>query len=771
MRDLIRNYGHRWIVTLLITWSAAITCLWIQHVRAELAPVLAVSGVWITLCVLLDREKGRKAVLWVTGITALAAIIIFQRGIIVAAFTGENLVFRDSPTFSAAVMTSAVGVAAFYILKGPGLRGLYCGEWLVLWIYCTVYEHLLPVPAIAMMVPVLLFTLSQLSVGMGERDRPVWTGLAAMLLVFSLVVLLPSSEEPYPYPLLSRLTEQLRDLAVRAENAVMYREQEESYVFSVSFNGAADNPTLDNRPVGSGGKLLAVPQNDHYGAFYLVGSVWDTFSGGRWYSNADSEMLDPRLDTGEKLYALYRIDGDPETFIDNNVFITYDKMGTKTLFTALNTLYIRTDTDRYPFSYVPGGAVFDYAQSRDTWYNLHHLSESPSRIDSLVEASEGYRFGNIRGLSWAALTAKYGDRFAAELDPTRSIEETLAERESMIFDVYASVPEELSVRTCALALEITEGCETDYERIRAVESYLHDNYSYTLTPRPAPAGENVVDWLLFTTREGYCTWYATAAATLLRVVGVPTRYVQGYRAELTAEVTTEITSDNAHAWCQAYVKGYGWVTVEATPGYSAVADIPAGSAPAAPSGGAGEYPDIPMGLGEDDNLPGIDETDDPEEEHAGELEVPDPNEDGPIPIPEKPDPEEPEEGEVPAPEGVDDTVRNILVAVLAGVLLVLAVAALIRELAGRKYREADYSGKALMDLERAMKKLRRRGYKRRTDETLREFFSQISWTYAGSSRQTAQRALEIYEKLLFAEKKIGREEWEITKGFADGLRK
>ena len=72
--------------------------------------------------------------------------------------------------------------------------------------------------------------------------------------------------------------------------------------------------------------------------------------------------------------------------------------------------------------------------------------------------------------------------------------------------------------------------------------------------------------------------YATSAVMLLRALGIPARYAEGYitgtYAQLPEEDTpgtyaTRILDSNAHAWIEVYYDYYGWVQYEATAPYYA----------------------------------------------------------------------------------------------------------------------------------------------------------------------------------------------------------
>ncbi len=112
------------------------------------------------------------------------------------------------------------------------------------------------------------------------------------------------------------------------------------------------------------------------------------------------------------------------------------------------------------------------------------------------------------------------------------------------------------------------------ERIR---EYLKTNIEYSLTTPALPEGEDFVSWLLFDNKKGYSSHFATAMAVMLRMADVPTRYVEGYVitpedfkksvANADGSITTELTDINAHAWVEIYESNYGWIPIDATPGF------------------------------------------------------------------------------------------------------------------------------------------------------------------------------------------------------------
>ena len=67
-------------------------------------------------------------------------------------------------------------------------------------------------------------------------------------------------------------------------------------------------------------------------------------------------------------------------------------------------------------------------------------------------------------------------------------------------------------------------------------------------------------------KEGYCQYYATTMAILLRQAGVPTRLVQGWLPGSRDPKTgiEKILRSNSHAWVEVFFPGFGWYPFDPT---------------------------------------------------------------------------------------------------------------------------------------------------------------------------------------------------------------
>lgn len=124
----------------------------------------------------------------------------------------------------------------------------------------------------------------------------------------------------------------------------------------------------------------------------------------------------------------------------------------------------------------------------------------------------------------------------------------------------------LDPRIHLLATKIFRGCTTTAQKIDAVTRYFQTNYAYSLGLE-VPTGEDRLTWFLTDASSGYCEYFASGAALLLRLVDVPTRYVTGFLVTERGEDDNSWVARNmdAHAWVEAWDQEKDtWAIVEAT---------------------------------------------------------------------------------------------------------------------------------------------------------------------------------------------------------------
>ena len=131
---------------------------------------------------------------------------------------------------------------------------------------------------------------------------------------------------------------------------------------------------------------------------------------------------------------------------------------------------------------------------------------------------------------------------------------------------YTQLPESTPERVGDRTEEIVAaaGAASPYEQAAAVEAYLRSEYAYSLTVE-RPEGD-VADAFLFEMDAGYCVYFATTMAAMLRSQGIPTRFESGYTSgQRVGEDEYVVRGQNAHTWVSIYVPDHGWVAFDPTP--------------------------------------------------------------------------------------------------------------------------------------------------------------------------------------------------------------
>ncbi len=98
--------------------------------------------------------------------------------------------------------------------------------------------------------------------------------------------------------------------------------------------------------------------------------------------------------------------------------------------------------------------------------------------------------------------------------------------------------------------------------------YFKENFTYSLTVDNG-SDEQVLDNFLYSTKQGHCALFATAAVLALRELGVPARYVTGYVVSGDGNFTADgylytLREKDLHAWIEVYFEGIGWLPFDPT---------------------------------------------------------------------------------------------------------------------------------------------------------------------------------------------------------------
>jgi len=150
---------------------------------------------------------------------------------------------------------------------------------------------------------------------------------------------------------------------------------------------------------------------------------------------------------------------------------------------------------------------------------------------------------------------------------------------------YLQLPNNFNEDIRKLALEITRDEDSVYDKARAIEYYLSNNFEYDTTPIDRPYYYDYVEFFLFESKEGFCSHYASTMVLMLRSIGIPSRYVVGYVLDNEGLVSSDlpeldksgnksgdsqtyyVKKNKSHAWVEVNFEGYGWLEFEPTSSY------------------------------------------------------------------------------------------------------------------------------------------------------------------------------------------------------------
>jgi transglutaminase-like putative cysteine protease len=195
-----------------------------------------------------------------------------------------------------------------------------------------------------------------------------------------------------------------------------------------------------------------------------------------------------------------------------------------------------------------------------------------ARADGSVLLAGGDLSGYGKGAVYSVVSRRY---------PATAADLRAADREPVprpVADAYAQPVASTTERVRALAVEVTAGRPTTYDKIRAIEGWLGTHTQYSLNAPTSPPDVDVVDNFLFDLREGWCEQIASSLVVLARSAGIPARlatgFVPGERDALTGRFV--VREREAHAWAEIFFPGIGWQGFDPTASVPLAGDAKSG---------------------------------------------------------------------------------------------------------------------------------------------------------------------------------------------------
>jgi len=453
---------------------------------------------------------------------------------------------------------------------------------------------------------------------------------------------------------------------------------------------------------------------------YLGGKIFDAFDGKNWVASTKMYPDSAYLDTAAMLYAVNRYDSKYSGDYIHPVYLemSYEYIKSNYLFVPSKVWRIEKIGEEVNVLEKEGSLLFDKKQDYGTtFYMNYYVTNAESDLYDVLPELE------------LEPDEERLDKILTDLETRTGVElkpEELEQYEAFCNDNYLGNVV-LSDEVNDYLSDILRDAESDIEKLRAIEEELA-SFAYTRQPGELP--EHVTDagsfleYFLLESRQGYCTYFATAFTLLAQSQGIPARYVQGYCVPMQGNKEMTVTASMAHAWPEVYINNVGWVPFEPTPGYRMAQRVswPKQKEVAAESGQQKNYYDRESEIEEMVNLSGniLEDTGQGINYMSTTEQL---------------------------RKGVHVAGRIVLLILLAAVLFVLE-----ERIRGRyRWLRMDEDNRYLFKVKQNLKLLTRMGMDRKNEETLTEYRERMQEQLpAGMQLQF----VEDYEGILYGNKQV-----------------
>ncbi len=358
-------------------------------------------------------------------------------------------------------------------------------------------------------------------------------------------------------------------------------------VYSNGLNGGELGKTGQVQYTNTRHLVITAPQQAVEEGIYLKGYVGSVYTGSRWDGHSQ-DTLAKYEELKKKLPSeLFEPVNQTSSFLKNislqNKESTEDK-----------------ESGWYDYSYSQGMMEIEYRDANNKYLYAPYFTDYGVMNDiryendlyaSPVSRKDDYTVPFFYNIDFREAQANYYADLRDKLSGYNKYEKLYRD---YVYEVYTQLPEEglpnIKREFSLGRVKLSSGSIT--EKIKYVRDYLSQNTEYSLSPGKLPDDKDFVEYFVYENRVGYCAHYASAATLILRTMGVPARYVEGYAVSrenilknsgtqettrytnlnttstVTSQVEVNVMDYSAHAWVEVYFDYYGWVPVEFTPGSS-----------------------------------------------------------------------------------------------------------------------------------------------------------------------------------------------------------
>ena len=433
-------------------------------------------------------------------------------------------------------------------------------------VYCMVVGKKVSSIGVICSVAYLIFILVEWTQRKWEKVRKqsvraYMNWLLPVVLAYSVLLAnMPVSDKPYDWKLIKTVKAEVEEAFTLLSQK--FSQKDDDVEFKLS--GFSKESELGNGIFSTDKKIMilnsSAPLKHNV---YLGGKIFDAFDGKNWVASTKMYPDSAYLDTAAMLYAVNRYDSKYSGDYIHPVYLemSYEYIKSNYLFVPSKVWRIEKIGEEVNVLEKEGSLLFDKKQDYGTtFYMNYYVTNAESDLYDVLPELE------------LEPDEERLDKILTDLETRTGVElkpEELEQYEAFCNDNYLGNVV-LSDEVNDYLSDILRDAESDIEKLRAIEEELA-SFAYTRQPGELP--EHVTDagsfleYFLLESRQGYCTYFATAFTLLAQSQGIPARYVQGYCVPMQGNKEMTVTASMAHAWPEVYINNVGWVPFEPTPGY------------------------------------------------------------------------------------------------------------------------------------------------------------------------------------------------------------
>lgn len=337
---------------------------------------------------------------------------------------------------------------------------------------------------------------------------------------------------------------------------------------------------------------VSVPLKAISEGMYLKGFAGAVYTGDSWEGHSQETM---------KRYQELQKQVPSEEFQPVNVNTAFLKklsqISSGISNSLINPSYV---SDTYSYQYKKGTIEIEYETANKNHIYAPYLTDFEGSEDTRYEydlyaapvgKDDSYEYDFYFSLDMDEKLADYLEPYGNRLGDYSKYEKLYR---SFVHEVYTELPDEGLDRLKSEFTREKIGSRVDTldKAVSYVKDYLQNNAQYTLSPGKLPKDKDFVEYFIYENKVGYCSHFASAGVLMLRSLGYPARYAEGYAIGTTdilfgksednevvetysdqrsfvqadTQVMVSVKDYCAHAWAEVYVDGFGWFPVEFTPG-------------------------------------------------------------------------------------------------------------------------------------------------------------------------------------------------------------